>query len=366
MASTFTTRLRDLRLARGWSQTRLGELAGITRQSVHAIESGRSIPSTEVALRLAEGLDVPVESLFGIDRPASPDELIRDSGLGAPIPGRVRIARVGGTRWAYGLDPGDPRGERLADGTGEPAAAGMVRVSPLPWAPPEPDLVVAGCDPAFGLVKERLRLAHGIHVLWLPTGSRRALEALAGGAVHVAGMHLADPDSGEYNAPWVQRLLPLPATRISFATWEQALLLRRGNPLGVRRLEDLTRPGLRFVNREEGSGSRALLERRLSEAGIAGEAVPGFLETEAGGHEAVASAIGCGAADAGVAIRAVGDAQGLEALPLGEEPYELVIPEHFLQLPAVETLLGLLGRPGLRRQVETLGGYDASAMGRPA
>ncbi len=366
MVPSFVTRLRDLRLARGWSQTHLGELAGITRQTVHAIEAGRSVPSTEVALRLAEALDLPVETLFGIDLPAPPEELVRDSGLGARIPGRVRVARVGGTRWTYGLDPGTPRGERLADGVGAPAAAGMVRVAPLPWAPPDPDLVVAGCDPAFGLVKDRLRREHGIEVLWVPAGSRRALEALAGGAVHIAGIHLADPDSGEYNAPWIRRLLPLPATRISFATWEQALLLRPGNPLGVRRLEDLTRPELRFVNREEGSGSRALLDRRLAQAGIPGEAIAGFREREAEGHEAVASAIACGVADAGVAIRAVGDARGLEALPLGEEPYELVIPEHFLELPAVETLLALLGRPGLRRQVEALGGYDASAMGRPA
>jgi putative molybdopterin biosynthesis protein len=182
--------------------------------------------------------------------------------------------------------------------------------------------------------------------------------------VHVAGVHLRDPASGRYNGPWVDRLVPFPATRVGFATWQQVLMLGRGNPLRVEEVEDLARPDLRFLNREPGSGSRALVERALEERGVDGAAIPGFLDTSADGHETVALAIASGAAHAGVAIRAMGHALDLDMIPLAEEPYELVVANHFLEFPAVDALLNMLRRPALRAQVEALTGYDVAAMGR--
>jgi len=366
MTSPLRTNVRALRSARSWSQSHVGELAGITRQSLAAIESGRSVPSTDVALRLARAFGVPVEEIFRLTEEAAPGTIADAAGIGAPLPGRVRLANVSGRLLAYGLRADDSRGIGLADGMGEPLPDGRVLVHPLPSPPPPPDLVVAGCDPAFGLVKEHLGRDHSLEVLWLAAGSRAALGALARGAIHVAGIHLRDPETGLYNAPWVRRIVPFPTTRISFAVWEQVLLLATGNPLGIRGMADLARPDIRFVNREEGSRSRALAELRLAEAGIPGEAVPGFLETAADGHEAVGGAIASGMANAGVAIRAAGAGRSLAILPLAEEPYELVIPNHFLGLPAIEALLATLRRPELRKQVEALGGYDASAMGRQA
>ena len=358
--------VRALRLRAGWSQTELGQRVGLTRQSLSAIESGASVPSTEVALRLSESLGVTVEELFQLPDRAPVVEVAERAGLGGALPGRVRLATVSGRRWAFGLDLADAAGTMAADGVGAVDEDGRVQVRPVDERPPEPDLVVAGCDPAFGLVQERLRRERGLEVLWIRTGSRSALNALARGAVHVAGVHLRDAESGAYNGPWVERIVPFRATRVAFATWEQAILVGPGNPLGIRGMNDLARPDVRFLNREPGSGSRALAETALAERGIAGSEIPGFLETSADRHETVARAVASGVAQAGVAIRAVGHPLELTMLPLAEEPYELVVADHFLELPAVGALLDILRRPGLRAQVEALTGYDGARMGHPA
>lgn len=364
MHSPLHSSLRARRQEVGWSQTRLAELVGLTRQSLAAIENGGQVPSTEVALKLARVFGVPVESLFRLGDVPPPAEVVESAGIGGPLPGRVRVAAVGGRRIAYGLDPSSTSGTPTADGLGETDERGRIRVRPFADRPPAPDLVVAGCDPAFGLVRERLQREYGLDVLWLRAGSRAALEALARGVVHVAGLHLEDPESGTYNGPWIERLTPFPTTRFGFAIWQQSILLARGNPLGVRGVADLARPDLRFVNREPGSGSRALVERALAGCGVDGAAIPGYLDTAADGHETVARAIASGAAHAGVAIQAVGRALDLATIPLAEEPYDLVVPNHFLELPGVDALLGELRRPAVREQVEALTGYDASTMGR--
>ena len=108
------------------------------------------------------------------------------------------------------------------------------------------------------------------------------------------------------------------------------------------------------------------METALAERGMRGAEIPGFLETAADRHETVARAVASGVAHAGVAIRAVGLPLNLGMLPLAEEPYELVVANHFLELPAVGALLDALRRATLRHQVEALEGYDAEAMGRPA
>ncbi len=364
--SLLRSSVKALRTRAGWSQTELADRVGLSRQSLAAIESGASVPSTEVALRLSRAFGVAVEDLFQLAHGPFPVEVAEPSGLGGGLPGRVRLATVAGRRWAFGLDLGDPGGATAADGTGALDEDGRVRVHPLGERPSEPDLVVAGCDPAFGLVREVLERERGLEVLWVRTGSRAALEALARGAVHVAGVHLRDSASGGYNRPWVERLVPFPSTRVGFATWEQAILVAPGNPLGIGGIDDLARPGIRFLNREPGSGSRALVETALAERGLTGAEIPGFLDTAADRHETVARAVASGVAHAGVAIRAVGHPLALGVLPLAEEPYDLVVPDHFLELPAVGALLDTLRRPSLRHQVEALTGYDAAAMGRPA
>lgn len=370
---------------RGWSQTRMAEAAGISRQSYAAIESGGAVPSTEVALRLARTLGRPVEALFRL--PDGPAERVPAAwgGSGTAAPGRrVRLTRVAGRPVAHPVDEagrpsapadgvveavgteakdtsGDADGDRGASVDEVDAGDGVI-VRRLPDPPPAAALAVVGCDPAFGIVAETLRAERGIEVSWSLKGSRAALAALARGEAHVAGTHLRDAATGEWNGPWVRELVPFPAARIAFAAWEQGLLVNPDARPRIRGVGDLARRGVRVLNREEGSGSRMLLDEALAEAGIDPARLAGYA-TRARGHDAIAEGIAAGAADAGVATRAAGVARGLEVVPLREEAYELVIPNRFLDLPAVRALLDVLRRPGTRTQVEALGGYDGAAMG---
>jgi molybdate-binding protein len=159
--------------------------------------------------------------------------------------------------------------------------------------------------------------------------------------------------------------VPFPCTLVSFAVWQQGLVVAPGNPLGLREAADLARPEVRIVNRAPGTGARALLDRALAAAGVPSAAVQGY-EREVAGHLAVAEAVRAGLADAGVAVRAAAEAAGLDFVLWAEERYDLVVPDHFLDLPAVGALLDVLRGPGLRRQVEALGGYDIAPMGQPA
>jgi putative molybdopterin biosynthesis protein len=366
MEPRLTSTLRAERLARRLSQGALARRAGISRQSYSAIESGASVPATDVALRLAEALATTVESLFRLA--GTEGESVEARFVGSPPVGpvRVRLGRVAGRLLAYAAEGAAAPLGTAADGVARPLAAGGVRVELAAERPQEVQLVVLGCDPAFGMVVEQLRRERGVEVLWASRPSRAALASLAAGEAHVIGMHLGDPESGEYNGPWVRRLVPFACTRVGFALWEQDLLVGPGNPLGIRGVADLARPTVRFLNRDPGSGSRALLDARLAEAGVPGDAIPGYAATSASGHLAVAESIASGLADAGVGIRAAGRALGLSRVPLGQERYDLVIPDHFLDLPAVQALLDVLRGRSLRTQVEMLGGYDASGMGLPA
>jgi len=349
---------------RGWTQGRLAEAVGISRQSYSSIEAGRTTPSTEIALRLARVLGVPVETLFRLPDP--PAEQLRARGaIGVLAVGaRVRLSRVAGEWVAYEAGDGE-RSVGAADGVVRRVEGDELWVSLVRDRPLEADLTVVGCDPAFAIVAEWLRRERGIEVVWRPLASVAALEALARGEAHVAGAHLRDPESGESNGRWVRASLTFPCTRVVFAEWEQGILVPTGNPAGIRGVADLSRPDLRIVNRELGSGSRILLDEELAAAGVPTEAVRGY-GSAARGHLAVGEAIATGLADAGIAIRAAGVAYGLEVQPIRWEPYELIVPDHFLDLPAVGALLEALRRPEIRSQVELLEGYDVGRMGSPA
>lgn len=349
----------------GWSQARMAEAAGISRQSYAAIESGRSVPSTAIALRLSETLGRPVSELFRL--PDRTEELRVSvwSGAVAPSPGhRVRLTRIAGRWIAHPLAEAH-RPDGLADGRVESCDGIEVRVGLFPEPPPPAGLAVVGCDPAFGIVADALRGERGIEVSWTQRGSRSALLTLARGEAHLAGVHLLDTRTGTWNEALVRELVPFPCIRVAFAVWEQGLLVRPDTRRQIGGVGDLGAGRARLLNREPGSGSRALLDEALTEAGVDPSSVEGY-STAARGHLAVADGIAAGAADAGVAIRAAGQARGLEVLPLREEAYELVIPDHFLDLPSVASLLRFLRSPGVHAQVEALGGYDVAGMGTVA
>ena len=347
---------------RGWTQTEAAEAAGVTRQSYAAIESGASVPSTEVALRLARAFSRAVEELFRLPEPPVEEVRARWAGEDAGLGRRVRLVDVAGQWIAYPTG-GAERPSRLADGVVTGVEGSEVRVMLLPERPPAPSLAVVGCDPAFGIVAEALGRERGIEIVWAQRGSRAALDALARGEAHVGGTHLQDRRTGEANARWVRERVPFGCTRFRFADWEQGLIVPAGNPAGVSSIADLARPGVRLLNREDGSGSRMLLDEELEAAGVSASGISGYA-TAARSHLAVGEAIAAGVANVGIGIRAAGAAFGLGVVPLRTERYEMVIPDHFLDLPAVGALLDVLRQPGIRTQIEALQGYDAAAMGK--
>ncbi|MSP78454.1 MAG: hypothetical protein EXR67_02690 [Dehalococcoidia bacterium] len=140
--------------------------------------------------------------------------------------------------------------------------------------------------------------------------------------------------------------------------------MARGNPKHVQQIEDVARAGMTIVNRQEGSGSRALLDRLLAQRRITHRAVRGY-ERSVQGHLAVAEVVSAGLVDAGIGVQAAANAFGLDFLPLDQERYDLVIPNKLLDDLPVRVLLDALRRPNMRSQVEALGGYDAAAMGQP-
>ena len=144
---------------------------------------------------------------------------------------------------------------------------------------------------------------------------------------------------------------------------EQGLLVAPGNPLGLTGIEDLARPGVRYVNRQRGAGTRVLLDHLLTGLGIAPDAIAGYAREEPT-HLAVAAAVAAGRADAGLGIMAAAAPFGLDFVPVAHEPYDLVVAPGALDGSQLAPLWSLLGDPGFQASVEALGGYSAREMGR--
>jgi len=204
----------------------------------------------------------------------------------------------------------------------------------------------------------RLRLSSG-HV-----GSLGGLMALRQGRAHLGGSHLFDPETKTYNVPYIQRYLPdLPLKLINLAWRQQGLMVLPGNPKNIATIADLTRPEVRFINRQRGAGTRVLLDYLLQEQGLETRAIQGY-EREEYTHMAVAVNVLSGTADAGLGILAAARALGLDFIPLLPERYDLVVPESTFQAPRFQTLLTVIRSPGFQDAARALGGYDLQDCGR--
>lgn len=194
-------------------------------------------------------------------------------------------------------------------------------------------------------------------------GSLGGLIALQRGEAHVAGTHLLDPATGEYNLPHIQRYLRgTPVTVIQLTRREQGLIIRKGNPKDIKGIADLTREDITYVNRQRGAGTRVLLDYALAQKGIDAQQIKGY-DREEVTHLAVAVDIATGLADCGMAVRAAAEALDLGFIPISWERYDLVIPQVFWEVALLRPLLDLLHSDKFKVAVAALPGYDPGNMG---
>jgi len=197
----------------------------------------------------------------------------------------------------------------------------------------------------------------------LPVGSLDGLVALRQGIAHLAGAHLWDAASGEYNLPHVRYLFPDRAmVLVTLAYRQQGLIVARGNPRLIKGLPDLARPDVTFINRNRGSGTRVWLDRELAQAGLPPAQIRGYAQ-EVRTHSEVAQVVASGAADACLGLQAVAQQHSLDFIPLFQERYDLVIPRDLLKNSGVQQVVERLSSSDFRQQVGKFAGYDPIHMG---
>ncbi len=195
-------------------------------------------------------------------------------------------------------------------------------------------------------------------------GSQGGLLALQRGEAHLAGSHLLDPLTGEYNISYLPQYLGnIPARLVGFVYRQQGLIIPKGNPKGIQDLNDLKRPDISFVNRQRGAGTRVFLDYQLERLGIAQKTIRGYNQEEYT-HLAVAAAVASGRADCGLGIAAAAQALMLDFIPLAQERYDLVIPQEYAESELLAPLFDLLQQDYFRSAVSKLPGYDSSPMGQ--
>jgi molybdate-binding protein/DNA-binding XRE family transcriptional regulator len=340
--------LAELRKSRGLSAAEMAEMAGLTRQAIYAIEAGAYMPNTAVALRLARILGTNVESMFSLE--GEPEEVLTtefeslDPENPAVAGEPIQICRIG--RSTIGVSASSnpvwlPMADGIVDRPHRALLATPVEV--------ENRVLIAGCDPALSLLAAHA-LKEGVEVVLASANSARAFELLRAGKVHVAGVHpgMDTPETG--------------LAAVNFASWREGLAVRQGNPKSIHSVADLARRNVTFVNRDPGSGAERLFARELARAGVPASAIHSLPEV-AMTHLAAALRVAEGKADCCVVASSAARRFGLEFIPLSEERFDLVVRKRDLKRKPIEILFDVLNRTRLRRQLETIAGYDVSRSG---
>jgi molybdate-binding protein/DNA-binding XRE family transcriptional regulator len=369
MQTTVQNQLSSIRRSRGVGASELARRVGVSRQTIYAIEAGSYVPNTEVTLKLARELEVSVEEIFALraDKPEMPETLDSEvlSATALCKGTAVRVCQIGDRLISVPVNAA-PYYLPEADGVISRLGRSQNNAELVVFSGDESygkKLVLAGCDPAMGFVSPMVEKLSGIEIVTAAASSKLALTWLKEGKVHVAGSHLRDPDTGEFNLPFLRGEFPdEDFAVVTFAQWEEGFVTSPGNPKHIRKAEDLAKKNIRFVNRETGSGSRALLDRLLAEAGIPASKIAGY-DRPAYGHLAAAYIVHSNEADCCLASRSAAQIFGLDFVPLQSERYDFVMRRQTLETPAAQAFLDVLQKASLRRKLEVLAGYDTSQTG---
>jgi molybdate-binding protein/DNA-binding XRE family transcriptional regulator len=338
--------IRKNREERGWSQQELADRAGLSRTGISAIESGRLIPSTAAALTLAAAFGCRVEDLFVL----AGKESAEWAWPPPQQPCRYWRALVGSRQLIYPVEA-SPLGTVPHDGVWRDG-----RFHDQPFADPVHTLVVACCDPAVGLLASEYARQTPFRMLMLQRGSRVALELLAAGLVHAAGLHLGDARHAEGNKVAATEILGRAFQLLRITDWEEGLALAPG--LAAGGVDSVLRSDLHWIGREPGSGARKVFDE-LSEGRIP-------LSHLARDHRGVAQAIRSGFAQAGVSVRLVCEEESLDFLMIRQEAYDLCLPESSFEDPRVRALIEVVRSSSYRRMLAELPGYDSRNTGEVA
>jgi molybdate-binding protein/DNA-binding transcriptional regulator YhcF (GntR family) len=224
--------------------------------------------------------------------------------------------------------------------------------------------IVGSHDLALNILIDLLKhREEGLRIEVTHAGSLGGLIALQEDRADLAGTHLLDEETGEYNYPYIKRILPgREIAIVNLAYRIQGLIVASGNPLNIKTLADLRRQKAVFVNRQKGSGTRVLLDMQLKNHGILPSEIRGY-EAECNTHMAVASSIAHGKADVGLGIEAAARSNNLDFLPLFRERYDLVIPAANYRHPRLASMLEIISSDEFKKIVDSVGGYDTSQTG---
>jgi molybdate-binding protein/DNA-binding XRE family transcriptional regulator len=366
------TNLAQFRAKRGFGATQLAAEVGISRQTIHAIEAGSYVPNTVVSLKLARILDTTVEELFQFEAEQKTiDETAEVFILGEPTSlakGQpLRLVQVNGHIVAvvpdpasWGLQPSDAI--LLAPiRSGKDNVNARVQLLGDGWKS-SVRILLAGCDPSASLLANALQ-KEGFELVIVYENSSRSLELLQDKVVHIAGTHLVDKVTGKTDLLPITKMFGRNAVAvISYAEWQEGLVVTQGNPKKILSITDLTRRDVRIANRELGAGCRRLLDDLLQKHDIASSRVKGYDQVVVG-HLPAARMVRSGEVDCCISTEAVARALGLDFTPLIQKPYHLVIRHSQLNLPPIQALIGILRHSSFRRELESCTGYIMRAAG---
>lgn len=334
------------RKARDWSQDDLSVRAGVPRSSVSAIEAGRLTPSVTAALAVAQALECSVEELFGAGEKKAGADM---AWAWKPLLEKERYwqAEVGGCHWLYPVE-GLPGSAWAHDGL----CRGKVLHERGDWEPTQ-TLVVAGCDPAAGLLAAEYAAASGFRMLAFSRGGGAALELLKQGVVHVAALHRSTMDQPERNAETVREKLGGSYRLLRSADWEEGIALPAQDH--TRSVSACAKQVRHWAMREPGSAARECLDELLGKPRVSKHILLS--------HQAVVEAVRGGWAEAGVCVRLSAEDAGLRFLPVRKESLDLCFSAAMERDPRIQALVRLLRSRTHRRLIDELPGYDASHTG---
>lgn len=226
-------------------------------------------------------------------------------------------------------------------------------------------VVIGSHDPLLDEVGNLLHMADpGLYMSSSHVGSMGGIMAVRRGEAHAAGCHLLDTETGRYNVSFLRKYFPNGGVRLVRCVGRnQGLMVAAGNPLGIRSFSDIARPGLRYVNRQKGSGTRILADYLCKENGLVQDSIYGY-DREELTHTSVAAQIAGGSADAGMGIYSAAKLYGLDFLPICIEEYDLLIPDGAYDTPLIQRLLAVLKSDAFRDKLMDMGGYTLDRPGQ--